>query len=161
MTSIGLKTLNRKIDNVERQLINNNIAPILTTFEDIIINQIEKKKNNSRKEQLEKIKSHYTIGLLSQIDINNNNYIIDIIRYTVLWIESNVDKLLSALQSNDNSSAFKLESCLQLILEKNHNFDNEFLTCSINTMVDVMFNTKKKPTIYPVFNKTSFFIPTN
>ena len=148
MTSIGLNSLNLKISKLESQISEKSENPKSNLFEDIIIHRLENKKKDSRKEEISKIKMHYTEGLVTQIDIEDPNNIIDIIYYSVLWVERNIHKLAVLLQSDVNSE-LKLMTCIELIHESMRAYDDLFLVASIESLVKIVFNTQQKKPVFP------------
>ena len=145
MSTIGLKSISKKISEMEKQI---GVSSSSGDFEDIIVNKLENKKKDARKEQISVMKHHYKEGLVSQIDVDNSNNLMDIAYYSVLWIEKNINKL-ALLLNTDVTSELKLMTCIQLIHEYINDYDDDFLTCTIETLVRIVFHSKEKKPPFP------------
>jgi hypothetical protein len=140
----GLKSLNDKMNKIDHKV--NKLRTVEfddLSFEDIIVNNIEKSKKLEKKKLITTIKDHYMLGI-SNYDIDSNK-ILSIIVYSIKWIENNIFQLSSAM-STVVTSEFKLSTCMSLIRQKNNDYETKFLSHSINVIVDILYNSKPNVT---------------
>lgn len=142
--NLGIRSINQRLKIIE-QSINEGYQKNKVNFEDSILNNIEKKKIDFKKQELSKIKDHYRQGMENH-EINSSENLIKVIQYSILYVESNIKKI-SLLLDENISSEFKLNICVELC-KSVLNCDIDFLISSINSLCELLFNSHKKNNNY-------------
>lgn len=148
---MGLKSINERISKLE-EVTDNVIEP--QGFVDVVMSNQIKKKNNTTKAELEKLKNHFDVGLKKNINYESNLDLLTnvsrVVEYTVRYIESNIGKIAS-LFNTGVSSELKLETAVLLIKDFITDFPETFIINSIEHMVSLIFNSNKEPDL-PINN---------
>lgn len=133
--SIGLKSLIDRIRSLENEIKHTDSK---ATFENDIINNLEKNKKEYTTSELNKIKKHYINGMTFE-----SSEIFQLIEYTIRYIESNIIKIALLLNTNVSSN-LKLQTALSLIKDIVANYSDTFLVQSINGLVKLIYNSDMK-----------------
>lgn len=146
MDTPGLSTLSKRLKDLEIKV---NDQPSEETFADLLLKKEEKNREKQRKKDLNRAFDKYHSGLLKHLgDVDSIfSNILLVIQYTVIFVEKNIDKFATTLNTSVTSD-FKLDTALSLLRTVEgvpHSFTVDFLENSINFLVQVLLNTSPQP----------------
>ena len=137
MTEIkGIRSINNRLQEVETRLKN-------VSFKNDLLSNIKTKQEEAKIKKLSKIKTAFLDNISQEIDIENNSNYVQIVVFTIKWIEINIG-VLSDLLGVGLSSDLKLDTAIEFIKIVIDGFNNEFIQESINSLCSLVF---PKPTV--------------
>jgi hypothetical protein len=142
-SSVGLKSLVNRVNNLEQVVSSGNSAQSPTTFAD----QLIQSTTTTLKDDLQTVLDHYEQGLTALgVDITNITLfdLVKIIPYTVTYVEQNAS-VIAGILKKDLSSSFKLNTALTFI-KQYFSKEEGFIVAYLNQMVDLIFNQGKSTT---------------
>jgi len=144
---IGLKSLSEQVKQMQKDTL--SVAP--DTFEGKLITKKKEKEFEKQREKVMKLsntKSHFKANLLANLEDEKNINLTNlpkIIEYAVLYVEKNADKIAEIVETVVDSE-FKLDTCINLIMDLIQDIDISLLISMINEIVYLLFNKEKHET---------------
>lgn len=135
----GLKSLDGRIKAIEKEL-NKEYIPENEDRDTLteMLNELNKKELIKKKENNKVILEHYEKDLCGSIIYPTDDYFVDIVVFTIKYVESNSYRISTYL-SVKCDSLFKKTLCTSFIMNKLTGFNNEMIENSINSLVKLLF----------------------
>ena len=135
-SSVGIKSLSDRLASLEDKLTKK------TDLSDIILNNIEEKKREKNRNEIEVMRAHFLQGIITN-GIDPKLDFLKLCTYSIHWIENNISKL-AKLMNIPVTSDLKLDTATSLLKSVDIGIFNDVLIeRSIDYLVTLLYPKKE------------------